>query len=281
MLKSAWGRRFLILLSLAGFLWQVFIVSIEYFGYKTTTSVAFRVLPQVKPQLSVFCVRYWEVMDRKMITKETGIKFSRKRARESDDHDKRLTVEQIFKYTPHPDKVIKSCVVPGEHGHVRSDSTKCGQHFTVSKYFTQEYICYRFARNRKDTFPIEEITHSTRNSFLVHEILLTQEFREASVVEAIVHPDSGGYPFHSRNYAAKHVIKVDHTSSSNDPNYLFLSGSNIVIDKLPKPYDTACIHASNRAVNDCNFICKYNLYLTINRAPGVRDTPLSLPIENG
>ena len=264
-LRSPWLRRFLILLSLAGFMWQVFVVSIEYFSYKTTTAVAFKLLPLVKPQVTVLCVRYREVMDRKKIRRETGIKFP-PTGSASDDEEEKLTVEQIFKYTPQPDRVIKSCLIHDEYGSV-FESTDCDEHFNVTKYFTQEYICYYFTKKDKDNFPIEEITHATRYSFLVYEVLLTDEFRDASVMEAIVFTAGYGMPFLSRDYAAKHVIR-EGAKSYNDQNYLFLSGSDIVMNKLKKPYDTACVEQGETEGYGCVLPCKTQLYATINRAPG-------------
>ena len=255
-------RKLLILVSVSGFIWQVFVVSIEYFGYKTTTSVAFKLLPHVKPQTSVLCVRYREVMDRERIAKETEIKVPPA----LDDHEEKLRVNQIFKYTPHPERVIKSCLVPDKRGYLSSKSTKCAQFFNVSKYFTQEYMCYRFFMKEKHSYPIEVITHSTTNSFLVYEVILTPEFRDVSVVEAIVHPDDGGYPTLSRDYGAKHVIRLG-DMGRNDQNYLFLSGSDIVANKLEKPYDTACVHISKSSGYRCLLPCKSELYRTINRVP--------------
>lgn len=264
-LKSKWTKRLLMLLSLAGFLWQVIVVSINYFGYKTSTSVSFRLMNNVKPQISILCVRYHEVLMHDKMIKDPENKFlSRITPEESDN----LTVAQIFKYTPEPDDAIKSCLVRDENGLVSSQYKTCGHHFNVTKYFTQEYICYRFQKKAKDEYSFDEITHSITKAYLVYEILLTDAFTNVSLAEAIVYMDDGGYPFLSRDYGHKHVINTGVRDPDQDENYLFLSASDIVIKSLEKPYDTACIDVGENTGYRCVQPCKQDLYKTIDRVPG-------------
>lgn len=173
-------KHILILLSFAGFLWQTFVVSIQYFAYKTTTTVAFVMPEQVRTQNSVVCARYRDVMDRKRIQKETGINFHANNSIEG--LTERLTVEQIFKYTPDPEKVISRCLVRHTNG-VVIRNPDCAYHFNVSKFFTQEYICYRFRRKQRDDYPAERVTHSIIFSFMVYEIIMTKEFEESVIVQ--------------------------------------------------------------------------------------------------
>lgn len=267
--RSRWMSKVLLLLSVTGFTWQIVVVSIEYFAYKTTTAVSFQLLPYIKPRIAVLCFRYQDVMQWKPMDRETGSRYGRSQKSGSMGQEEiRLTIEQIFKYTPDVDQVMDRCLVRNKDGTVSDSREECEENFSIEKYFKQQEICYQIQRKQKDDLLLEEVTHSSIKSFLVYEIQLTKWFKEAAVLEAIIFQEKGGgYPFLSRDYAVKHWIKHQGRDNSTQQRYLHLSGSDIDIERMPKPYDTQCIEVDDNVGYDCLLSCKLDYYKDIDRVP--------------
>ena len=148
LLKSERAHKLLILRSVAGFAWRIVVVSIAYFSYKTTTSVKFAFPSTWSHQAATLCVRYRDVLDRGRIASETGIRLSlwtswapNSSEAKNEDQKEKLTIEQIFKYTPDTGKLIRKCVPPDMHGPA-DPKKECYRYF--SKHFTHEYIGYTF-----------------------------------------------------------------------------------------------------------------------------------------
>lgn len=263
-LRSKWTTAFLILMSITGFTWQVVVVSVEYFAYKTTTAVTFSLPLHVKPQMSALCFRYRDIMDRKQISDDQHKDPNARDRRKGEQ----LTIEQIFKYTPDVNQVIDRCLVREVEGTIRDEIEGCGEYFAIKKFFKQEEMCYHFERRHQLDILIEEVRHSTIKSSLVYEIQLTSRFNNATVVEGIVFEGSGGsYPFSSRDYAVKHWIKNGNKDKSTEERYISLSGSDIDIRRMPRPYDTQCLPRSPGVGFGCLLKCKLDLYKDIDRVP--------------
>lgn len=265
-LRSRWIKHVLLLIALAGFTWQVTVVSIEYFGYKTTTIVSFGLRSRVGVQISAICVRYRDVIDTERIKKETGIKFAARKSSvwHEEQRVERLTIEQIFEYTPDADGVISNCVTTDSYGNLKR-SKECRVYFEAIKYFKQEHICYQFHRKQKDDYPIESVTHSMRESFLIYEITFNDKFKELTMMEAMMF--SKGYPYLTRDYAVRHRVSFSNKTRPSDFNYLFMSLSDVVVSRLEKPYDTACLQIGPNVGFDCLVKCKVHLYGNMDRVP--------------
>ena len=272
-LKSEGTHKLLLLLSVAGFAWQIIVVSIAYFGYKTTTSVKFALQSTWTEQAATLCVRYRDVLDRGRISAETGIRITKPRMpnspeAEKEDREEKLTVEQIFKYTPDIGKVIRKCVPPGLHGLADPEKEECYRYFNVTKYFTHEYICYTFrVTPRADDYPLEDFTHSGIRSFIVYQILLSDDFADVSSVMMMVYGDNGQNPFLSRDYAVRTWARVGEKRDVADQNFFYLSASGINIQLLEKPYESGC-DAGHPDYSVCLLSCKLQQYAMIDRVPG-------------
>ena len=74
----------------------------------------------------------------------------------------KLTIEQVFDYTPDPNYVITACIYrPDDWLLLNGDFKRCNERFIVKKFFVQEFICYDFQeRVPKATF-MESATQST------------------------------------------------------------------------------------------------------------------------
>jgi hypothetical protein len=263
------------ILALSGFMWQSVVVSIHYFGYKTTTAVTFVIRDKIKPQVTAICVRYRDVIDHERLFYETGIRVKSDPSnasltsvalREKDDATEKLTIEQIFNYTPDPDQVIKRCLVPDDYGTVSRETSDCKPHFMVDKFFTQINVCYRFMRKRKDDYPIEMITHSGTKSYLIYLVVLSDHFWNIAYVSAIVYGD--GYPTVSRDYGIRLGVRVEKGPDPNALNYFLLSAHDMDSIKLERPYDTKCIPGDSETYFECKKDCRLKLYATLNRVPG-------------
>jgi hypothetical protein len=136
-----------ILLCLSGFGYQTYHVSSIYFAYTTVTRLEFEAQSDMYevPSL-VMCVRYFDVIDQQRLKAETGIILNRINDLEgAATESRKLTVAQILEYTPTGNQTIRSCLVHVKEYVIEElGADACNQMYNVSKYYTQEYVCYSY-----------------------------------------------------------------------------------------------------------------------------------------
>ena len=140
-------RRFLVLCALIGLVTQVVQVLLQYFAFSTTTMVAFTIPKYAERHSVAICIRYWNIIDYDRLSKDVNQKVGvKKRLSDRLAAEEMLTVAQVFNYTPDPVFTIHHCAYrPDRWKLERADHRECNQVFSVSKFFMQEFMCYKIA----------------------------------------------------------------------------------------------------------------------------------------
>lgn len=226
-------------LCLMGFLYQVEMISYSFFKYETVTRIDNKVREEVEAPNLALCFRYIDIMDFKRLRKETNIVM--KPAKELDDiseNQSKLTVQQILEYSPPSDKCMNWCLYRYDDS-VRTDSLnsheECAVHWNVDKFYTQEFVCYRFSKKVNDNYILEVVAHSLQFSHTLFGIGLIKEFNAAGALLAIVY--YGTFPFVSRDYTSL-TTRVKGVGPINK-YYLTFFRTNFF--KQPAPYDSMCV----------------------------------------
>lgn len=235
-------RKLIIISSLIGFLTQVTQMSTLYFKYATTTQVTFTMRTQIQPHSLVLCVRYNDILDRERLFKETGIEVNDVTdIVDAMSQQSKLTVRQMFEYTPSGDDAIHGCFYrPSDWTMVTSDREVCNRLFKVTRYVTQEFMCYAVYPVNVKVIGTDAVTMSHFKQFVTYDILMSPVFDQADHVVPIAFFKE--YPYISRSYSEVVILrKESKTLSGNDYNLINIFPNEFVIRQLEKPYDTGCI----------------------------------------
>lgn len=172
----------------------------------------------------------------------------------------KLTVKQVLEYTPQPDQVIESCFYRTSDwtSVLISKQSSCYQHFTVTRYVAQEFICYSFRRNNVSrNLSTDAVTLSRFKQFAVYDIALSPEFQSADHVLPIAHTDS--FPYISRSFSDVAILRSRSSSnatfSSADYNLINIFPNDYTIQRLESPYDTTCVTRDQDEYFECNREC--------------------------
>lgn len=251
----------LLLLSLAGFLYQVSLVSEHYFKYETVTQVHQTPRDSLRPGNIVFCPRYLDIVDKDRVFNETGIQLRRiVDSTDSYEMEGLLTVEQVYNYTPAAETAMSGCALRGPNNRIVSYKGKeCQDLWNVTKFFTQEYMCYLMILKDRKYVPLYDITTSSVGQYIVSVVYMSDEFASAEFGTAVMAKNT--VPTVSRHYSRSFHIRnlSDGTLRTNRVN---MRAKFQVSLRLEKPYDTMCVNVSYKVpifcVKEC-LIAKYKV----------------------
>lgn len=270
--------RILVALSIAGFLFQVYKVSDQYFRYETVTNVKEKERTEFTPSSTIFCVRYADLIDNYRVFKETGIRLERvKNKRDAYRMEGLLTVDQIFKYTPDPQDSIKSCLFRQEDNDLKfMNRSQCYEIFNVTKYFTQEFICYLFYPLQRSLLDSYSIFTASISPFLVYRLVLSQDFKNAEYGTIIM--DREKYPYSSRHHTT--TLKIRNLTSGEISSNMFnMRTMRIKSISLPAPYDTKCDNVYYTTPITCQIKCVTKGFRRIDRVPSEEFSMLPIDLR--
>ena len=262
--------RFIIVCSIMGFIAQVIQVSMQYFAYRTTTQVSFVTPRLVEPHPVAMCIRYGSLIDYKKLLNETGIRLESLDAFVDSSKDEgKLTIEQVFDYTPDANYLIAACTYrPNAWLLVNSAPKGCNERFVVKKFFTQEFICYDIQeRVPKATF-MESSTLSTFGKNSVYAIILNESFKEADFLTPIVF--RGESPAESRDHAPLQGFFRQEPEKDKKRQFatFYLTPTDVDYKLMPKPYDTMCEDRDPNEGDVCRLKCLLHALAPYERVPG-------------
>lgn len=238
----------------------------------------------VKSYSLAICIRYWDVIYRKKLLNETGIKAKPVLSlADAHDNDVLLTVDQIFRYTPAADEIIESCIYRQDNLEIRevNSSPDCHSRFNVTKFFTLEFICYKFKEKRQERLNRVSVFESNHHTFKIFELSLIQKFAHVDLVNPIVW-FNGSLPFLSRQFAKPVLLVKSSPTALPIVNKIIVSPVDTTVKLLESPYDTNCkwVHTSSF---ECKRQCALDAYLKIDLVPGYHliDKPYRfIPVSN-
>ena len=246
----------ILMISCVGFIAQVVQMSSEYFRYTTSNRIQTIVPQQLRPPTVAVCVRYFDIFDSDRFFADTGVRMNRVHDLQTAINESpKATVAQIFKYTPPAEEAMQSCMFRVTDVMLTAGGREaCNRQFSVDKFYTQEYICYRVRERRQRQMSAVMIDHSLHAQFKFFDISMSRAFTNASLVTAISYDQ--GYPYVARDFAPFKILFTDEVSLANkSSNFLLVSGTWIAFELLPSPYDTKCQQRRETRKYECNRDC--------------------------
>ena len=262
-------KRFFILCSVIGFIVQVIQVSMRYFSFTTTTKITMEMTEYVKLHPVALCIRYSDIIDREKLFKETGIKLHTEKGIEKAMEDEtKLTIEQIFDYTPDTEHAIADCTFRPDAWSIRSGEAEiCRQIFNVSKFFTQEYMCYKIRERQPELKHMQSATRSTYSKSSMFTIYMNSSLNNADFVSPILF--QGKMPTESRHHAPLLGFLRDRSEKAKKTlAFLYLTPADVMHQLLESPYDTKCVNVDEDSLGDCMLDCLVKGFAPFDRVPG-------------
>ena len=128
-----------------GLIWQVTLVSVNYFSYVTDTRVKIRYPKEIYFPTTTICIRYTDILNYEMAYSR-GRKWTNS-LNESQvlDVQREITIKEIFDLTPNESDIIKTFHHRSETGYsyIRHSHGEIKSVLDVRKFVYVEYICYR------------------------------------------------------------------------------------------------------------------------------------------
>jgi hypothetical protein len=181
-----------------------------------------------------------------------------------DEEYQKFTIEEIFRLTPDPAKIIKGCKYRYHDYDVTGvNSSDCYSLFNAVKYLAGAYICYVFnTRERNSNFDCSKIPKSPRGGNVMYLITLVEEFVLVNKAKFIsfVPSKEVAFPLGSRRFASTIYSFGKDSPYKSKVNYVYISGDLYVIHKLPKPYDTRCTNIAGEDEYSCSEKCSNDVY---------------------
>ena len=239
------GELCFLMICVAGFLYQVFGVSLIYFEYDTVSSIQFVMEPSAPlPKLAV-CLTYSDVINSHQI--------------------KSLTVNEIFSLTPEADSAVISVSYRTKDTLLTSKGVRDGPFnsqtkalvdiISVDKFLHDVLVCYRISWF--DTRSIEWYfsASSIQTSGVLYSIVLNKTaFGSASKIRVV--PYHGTYPYGS--YFFSPVIDRWANNKSDDKNtvnHVVVGYAVLNVSLLHPPYKPTCSHNAETSRGTCLLNC--------------------------
>ena len=233
-----------------GFLFQVYHISAIYFAYSTNSRVQRTVhISHTTPDAAI-CVEFAEVLDwdsYRLVYK---------------DPDRLPTTNDIFRFTPAIDEIIKSSFHRERSGFRIIRTNDSHRFFFVKKFFVSSSICYAFGliNNPEIYYPTVSLSLQEKNTFF--GIQLSDKLTLVTKFSAMVY--YGGLPYTSKNFCPT-VDRTAAGSTSMMSEYAFSFIRNGV-SLLQTPYDTGCTEGSGKKTR-CQMDCMTERLAPIDRVP--------------
>lgn len=266
-MKLLWPHFPFYLICFIGFLIQVKNISLDYFSYATITKITIDFPEYVPPPSVSVCSRLGELVNISEAKRLHNIEFNGSNARFHYEVFPNLTLSQLFELVPKPNQTLVGCKLrePGEY--FINNETKCDKYFNISRYYMQEYICFKYDFKMSGLYDFESVSQADSARGRVYNLQLDNElFKRVIFFTIIVH--SRLLPYESRYYSARIFRKTfGNESYSTQSNYMFSFSERVDI-RLPYPYDTGCGFNQGRIQSICKQMClTENVMRTFNKIP--------------
>lgn len=248
---------------------QIIHVSKQYFSYQTMTKISMSFPVQLPPPALSVCFRFGDIADLDLVDKICPINRSWSPGQIHRKIFEKLTLRQIFDVVPESSNAIGYCNIrfPGRYVMKGYRKAYCYKFFNVTRYYMQEYMCYRVIMNINDTYNFESVSQAESARGKIYNILFRlADFGRTESMSVIIHRKK--VPTNSRYYSP--IIRRAFTKNSSYSPYVkfHFTYSMTDIEKLPSPYDTKCGTIDGLTMRDCKKKCLIDGTLaTFNKLP--------------
>ena len=224
---------------------QVLVISKQYSEYRTTTVIT-QYMPDfmIRPNL-VICARYIDILDTKRLFRDTKIQVGQsvylkdnKRAHSS------LTLRQLFDYTPNCSEIMSRCLFrkPGSHQLFDHRNKFCYEEFNMTKFYLQEFICYRFNPILLTSFNMQIMSTDLYYSNLFYAVEISPTVLPVLLMRIIIfYPTTAqDEPDFSKRFALS-FNRGNKNKSFNPTNVFSLDFLSQEVTRMPLPYENGCL----------------------------------------
>ena len=253
------------MLILAGFLYQVSLLSFEYFAYSTTSN--FNVIENYDiklyarsrtPKLAV-CLIYADILDMRMFTAKYDAPPAGLRPWTSTYRQyiqSKVTVKDIFQMTPSSSDSLTGCYYRNIDGllYLKYDNVSdCHSLFTASRFYSIEFMCYAYAP--KYPIPIQTVSMTLNSPSFMYGLTLVEQLTKANKTLFVVYDSD--YPFTSMLYGLPYSMWEDNKRVEG----VTVRYNRILNQLQPPPFDTMCIQNATA----CRIRCYETASILLNR----------------
>lgn len=273
-------HKFIQILSLAGFLVQVIQVSQKYFAYTTSTQTKLSMAQHLDRHDIAICIRYNEILDIERLKQETGITIvemdGNHTFEEAMMNEEKLTIKQIFDYTPSSDDLMEGCMFRPNNWDINvPNASICGQYFHLSRYFAQERMCYVIRPAQTFDLRRSSVTLSTFYPYVIFAIQFNSKLEMANMVNAIAF--NGSLPHYSREFSSP-PAPLFASNKVKAMNSMSITYNDVQVTLLPPPYDTMCVNVDLLRKFECNGQClTKEMVRVLKRVPAWE--PMDRPVD--
>lgn len=275
-----------VLLSSTGCFYSVFLLSDSYFNYEQSTNIIIQVKEQIRMTALSICIFYPTILNN--AHPMFSILSLKKGKPRIEDTEKKLTLEAIFDMTPPVDHVLTKCSyrLPNEFDLFKGDKKVCNDIFSVSKYYTVQYMCYRFTPKRTagQNYSFLAVRYALIDPGLFYQVAVDKTLFENTTE---IQPSTYSWKGHPKSRFST-VIKNAPKGSTNKRNetlsHFYLSYYKIRNELLPAPFETNCIDYPQETPfldkSDCFDHCMRNMTIrNLDKLPFATITQRPIPLK--
>ncbi|KAI1298723.1 hypothetical protein HDE_04079 [Halotydeus destructor] len=250
------------LLCLMGWSYQIYCLITLYLDYNLAAEVAIEASENFTVPDTSICFRYTDILTNEAYMKVLG-KNQRYVPTNGGQVSKLLshfTLDEIYAYTPSQREVFESCKIRHFAAYLLTPYTgkECNDLFDISKFYTQQYMCYKFSIRAKETYNTEHVSRSIESPSILYTINLSKKFTDMAMFKAIVH-EHDSFPARSMMFAGSTMRQRD---KKQFHSVLYdLTYSVVRTHNLPSPYKTNCFNyreSGYRNALQCKDLCMSN-----------------------
>ncbi|KAI1304878.1 hypothetical protein HDE_01664 [Halotydeus destructor] len=156
-----------------------------------------------------------------------------------------ITLQGLFNMSASTKDMFETCSMryTGDPGWIEYYGRECNAIFEVTRFFTQEYLCYKVAprANISTDYNYENVASTMWASGMTYEVgFNNSRFDSSYLTVPVIHQLSEVLPAVSI-YFAPQIIRRDRTRNDiGGTNYFLMTYSSIGNYMKPPPYDTNC-----------------------------------------
>ena len=199
------------------------------------------------------CFRFIDIVNLTRFNSDTGsdVKMPTSLDERIDLEDK-MNIRQMFDYTPDVDDILKSCFYrPDDWNFKLMSGPDCRSFVNVSRYLTQEYMCYMFSPIITPNIRLQSVTQSMYYQFMVYQITLNPNLSKVMFVNTAIFENE--LPYISRDFSVlTNLIGSQHMYSGI---YLSVYPATFRFIRLQRPYDTMCRNLKTDIIFQCMHKC--------------------------
>ena len=236
-------------------MWKVLTL---YFKYPTDTITTVKMPEKLEAPAVSLCIRLGD-----LVKTDDGLwsyKMNNTRRQEHLEKVKEtMTLKDIFEKTPPTTNLILNCLhrLPFSYEVMELNGTDCSDLFNITKYFVQEFICYKFRHSEQVSetlFNYQQIAFSLRYPGLFYGLGINPDSIEgANFLKIIVHRNRS-YPHDSMAFSPTFYRVANKQPKYNNAKVVY---TYLTIHLLPPPYQTDCREylpvgkGRKECINDC------------------------------